>query len=72
VRLCEHPDFDQAIQRAVVHFEARGLRPAILEKDCYVTEALREIAAAAGDHVPFKGAPACRRAGGCKLAPFRL
>lgn len=55
MRLCEHPDFDQAIQRAAEHFRARGLRPAILEKDYYVTEALREIAAAAGDHVIFKG-----------------
>lgn len=55
MRLCEHPDFDQAIQRAAEHFRARGLRPAILEKDYYVTEALREIAAAASDHVIFKG-----------------
>ena len=55
MRLCEHPDFDQAIQRAAEHFKARGLRPAIVEKDYYVTEALREVAAAAGDHVIFKG-----------------
>jgi predicted nucleotidyltransferase component of viral defense system len=55
MRLCEHPDFDQAIQRAAVHFGARGLRPAILEKDYYVTEALRELANAAGAHVIFKG-----------------
>lgn len=48
MRLCEHPDFDQAIQRTAMHFQARGLRPAIVEKDYYVTEALREIAAAAG------------------------
>jgi hypothetical protein len=34
VRLCEHPDFDQAIQRAAVHFEAR--------KDDYATDAQRE------------------------------
>ena len=44
MRLCQHPDFDQAIQRAAMHFHARGLRPAIVEKDYYVTEALREVA----------------------------
>jgi hypothetical protein len=31
------------------------LRPAIIEKDYYVTEALRVIAAAAGDKIIFKG-----------------
>ena len=35
--------------------EAAGLRPAIIEKDYYVTEALRIIAATAGDKVIFKG-----------------
>jgi hypothetical protein len=55
MRLCEHPDFDQAIQRAADHHQARGLRPAIVEKDYYVTEALRQLAVAAGDHVVFKG-----------------
>lgn len=55
MRLCEHQDFDQAIQRAAAHFRSRGLRPAIVEKDYYVTEALREIAKAAGPHVIFKG-----------------
>jgi hypothetical protein len=55
MRLCEHPDFDQAIQRAADHHQVRGLRPAIVEKDYYVTEALRHVAAVAGDHVIFKG-----------------
>lgn len=55
MRLCEHPDFDQAVQRAARHFRPRGMRPAILEKDYYVTEVLREVATAAGDHVLFKG-----------------
>ncbi|MEQ1633925.1 MAG: nucleotidyl transferase AbiEii/AbiGii toxin family protein [Planctomycetota bacterium] len=55
MRLCEHPDFDQAIQRAAEHFKSRGLRPAIVEKDYYVTEALREVATGAGRHVVFKG-----------------
>ena len=55
VRLFEHPDFEQAILRATEHFKGRGLRPAIVEKDYYVTEALRIIAAKAGDKVIFKG-----------------
>jgi hypothetical protein len=52
VRLFEHPDFDQVILQAAEHFK---LRPAIIEKDYYVTEVLRIIAAAAGDKVIFKG-----------------
>lgn len=55
MRLCEHPDFDQAILHATEHFQARGLRPAVIEKDYYVTEALRVIAQAAGDRIIFKG-----------------
>lgn len=55
MRLFEHPDFDQAILRAEEHFQGRGLRPAIIEKDYYVTEALRIIAESAGDKVIFKG-----------------
>lgn len=55
MKLFEHPDFEQAILQATEHFRARGLRPAIIEKDYYVTEALRIIAATSGDHVIFKG-----------------
>jgi hypothetical protein len=33
MNLYEHPDFEQAILRAEEHFPARGLRPAIIEKD---------------------------------------
>ena len=54
MRLFEHPDFEQIILRAAEHFRPRGLRPAILEKDYYVTEALR-IVAGAGEQVIFKG-----------------
>ena len=46
MRLFEHPDFEQAILQAAEHFRERGLRPAIIEKDYYVTEALRAIATA--------------------------
>jgi predicted nucleotidyltransferase component of viral defense system len=55
VRLFEHPDFAQAILRAAEHFAAQGFRPAIIEKDYYVTEVLRIVAATAGDQVIFKG-----------------
>ena len=55
MKLSEHPDFEQAILRASEHFRGQGLRPALIEKDYYVTEALRAIARAAGDKVIFKG-----------------
>ena len=54
MKLFQHPDFEQAVLRAGEHFRGRGLRPAIIEKDYYVTEALR-IVAGAGDHIIFKG-----------------
>jgi hypothetical protein len=52
MRLFEHPDFDQVVLRAAENF---GMRPAIVEKDYFVTEALRAIADSAGDKVIFKG-----------------
>jgi hypothetical protein len=55
VNLFEHPDFEQAILQAAEHFRERKLRPAIIEKDYYVTEALRVIADNAGDKIIFKG-----------------
>jgi len=55
LKLHEHPDFEQAVLRTSEHFRSRGLRPAIIEKDYYVTEALRIIARTAGDKVIFKG-----------------
>lgn len=48
VKLFEHRDFEQAILQASERFREQGLRPAIIEKDYYVTEALRAIGAAAG------------------------
>jgi len=54
VKLFEQADFEQSILRAAEHFRARGLCPAIIEKDYYVTEALR-IAANRGDRIIFKG-----------------
>ncbi len=55
MKLFEHPDFEQAIIRAAEHFRPRGLREAIIEKDYFVTEALRIIEQAAGSKVIFKG-----------------
>lgn len=55
MRLFEHADFEQALLRATEHFQSRGLRVAIIEKDYYVTEALRIIAEDAGDQIIFKG-----------------
>ncbi len=55
MKLFEHPDFEQAVIRAAEHFRKQGLRPAIIEKDYYVTEALRIIAAEVGDKIIFKG-----------------
>src|SRR5580704_8404853 len=55
MKLFEHPDFEQAILRAAEHFSGQRLRPAVIEKDYYVTEALRLIAAATGDSIIFKG-----------------
>lgn len=55
MKLFEHPEFEQAILRATEHFRARGLRSAIIEKDYFVTEALRALATMSGDKVIFKG-----------------
>ena len=55
MRLFEHPDFDQAVIRAAEHFRPLGLREAIIEKDYFVTEALRVIEQAAGPRIIFKG-----------------
>lgn len=55
MRLSEHPDFDQAVLRAAEHFSGSGLRPALIEKDYFVTEALREITKAGQNSVIFKG-----------------
>lgn len=61
MRLFEHDDFEQSILRAAEHFRARGLRPAVIEKDYYVTEALR-IVASSGDRIIFKGGTSLAKA----------
>jgi len=51
-RLCERDDFPELIQATA---NGTGIDPAIVEKDYYVTEALRIIAKCFGDLVLFKG-----------------
>lgn len=55
LRLFEHPDFEQAVLQAAEYFRGRKLRPAIIEKDYYVSEALRVIATTSTGKVIFKG-----------------
>ncbi len=55
MKLFEHRDFEQAIIRAAEHFRSRGLRESIIEKDYFVTEALRIIEREVGDEVIFEG-----------------
>ncbi len=55
MKLFEHREFEQAIIKAAEYFRDRKLRPSIIEKDYYVTEALRTIANVCGDKIIFKG-----------------
>ena len=52
LRLFEHPDFEQAVLNAAEYFRDRKLRPAIIEKDYYVSEALRVIATTSAQALP--------------------
>ena len=71
MKLFEHPDFEQAIIRAAEHFRPRGLREAIIEKDYYVTEALRIIETVAGAKVIFKGGTSLSKRLGRRSNVFR-
>jgi hypothetical protein len=57
MRLFEHPDFTQAIIRTRDHFTDQGinLSEQFIEKDYYVTEALRIIAEQFAGKIIFKG-----------------
>jgi len=48
MKLCEHPDFEQAILQAADPFRDRVLRPALIEKDYFVSDSLRIVAATQG------------------------
>jgi len=69
MRLFEHPEFTQAILRAAEYYATRRLRPAVIEKDSYVTEALRIIAAREGERAIFKGGTSLSKGWGL-IEPF--
>jgi predicted nucleotidyltransferase component of viral defense system len=52
IRLCERGDFPELLSTVARQL---GINPAIVEKDYYVTEALRIIARDFGELVLFKG-----------------
>ena len=68
MKLFEHPDFQQAILAAAEHFRGQGLRPAIIEKDYYVTESLRIVAQICA-RIQQDGEK-CRRPNTKPLVPF--
>ncbi len=55
MKLFESPDFYDATVAATEHFKGSGLTEQLIEKDYYVTEALRIIAAQFPQQVVFKG-----------------
>ena len=55
MKLCESPDFKDAIAAAANHFSNQGLTEQFIEKDYYITEALRVIAGLYPERVIFKG-----------------
>jgi Nucleotidyl transferase AbiEii toxin, Type IV TA system len=55
MRLHQHPDFRDALVAAGFHFAARGISAQLIEKDYYVTEALRLISTGWEKEVIFKG-----------------
>jgi hypothetical protein len=55
MRLHQHPDFRDAIIAAGKYFEPKGIANQLIEKDYYVTEALRTIANWWESQVIFKG-----------------
>lgn len=55
MKLCESPDFQDAIAAATNYFSNQGLTEQFIEKDYYITEALRIIAGLYPDRVIFKG-----------------
>jgi len=55
VRLIAHPEFEEALKAAEKYFARPGFTAQFIEKDYYVTEALRIIASQYGNKVIFKG-----------------
>jgi hypothetical protein len=55
MKLHQHPDFRDAVIAAGKYFESKGIANQLIEKDYYVTEALRTIANRWESQVIFKG-----------------
>jgi predicted nucleotidyltransferase component of viral defense system len=55
MRLCESPEFRDAIVTAKEYFNRSGLTEQFIEKDYYITEALRIIATRWQTNIVFKG-----------------
>jgi len=55
MKICESQYFKDAINAAANHFSSQGLTEQFIEKDYYITEALRIIAGLYPDRVIFKG-----------------
>ena len=55
MKLCESLDFRDAIAAAANYFSSQGLTEQFIEKDYYITEALRMIAGLYPERVIFKG-----------------
>ena len=55
MKLCESVDFRDAIAAAANYFSSQGLTEQFIEKDYYITEALRMIAGLYPERVIFKG-----------------
>lgn len=62
MKLFESPDFFDLIQATQEHFEHLGLTETLIEKDYYVTEALRIIATQYPESVIFKGGTSLSKA----------
>lgn len=63
MRLFEHPDFDQIVIATHDHFGLPRLAYEIIEKDYYVTEALRILADNFPGRLSSKASPVFRKAG---------
>lgn len=55
MKLFDHPNFEQIVAHAAKHFNSPGMSEAVIEKDYFVTEALRIMAQTSGDKIIFKG-----------------
>jgi hypothetical protein len=71
MKLHQHPDFRDAIIAAGKYFEPKGIANQLIEKDYYVTEALRTIANRWESQVIFKGGTSLSKVWQLTLSFFR-